>query len=76
MNLCPPATNYIFNSQYITLQNCVNWNSKTLILSMKKKLLIMTPARVGKQLVPYRDLIGHHVAAVGCMDTGSSYCTY
>jgi len=25
----------------------------------------MTPARVGKQLVPYGDLIGHHVPAVG-----------
>jgi len=27
---------------------------------------------VGKQLVPYGDLIGHHVPAVG-IDTGSSY---
>jgi len=28
-------------------------------------LVILPPARVGKQLVPYRDLIGHHVPAVG-----------
>ena len=38
-----------------------NFNS----LLEKEILVIMTPTKVGKQFVPYGDLIGHHVPAIG-----------
>ena len=41
-------------------------NSKTLIFSLKIAILVILPiARLGKQSVPYGDLIGHHDPAVG-----------
>jgi len=50
---------------HYTIQICVNWNSKTLIVSLKIAILVILPiARVGKQLVPCGNLIDHHVPTV------------
>ena len=39
---------------------------KTLILSWKIAILVILPtAMVGKQFVPYEDLMGHHVPVLG-----------